>query len=108
MRGLTAPIAERLEGAIELVPTEASAQAVRAFRGASGVVTIRGGDRAFELSTVAASTVYLDVEVTIATAGRLARAVLDSPSLAAANQALTALGVYTELDLETDTAARTS
>ena len=33
VRGLTAPVADRLEGAMELVPTEASAQAVRAFRG---------------------------------------------------------------------------
>jgi hypothetical protein len=104
VRGLTAPVAERLEAAIELVPTEASAEAVRAFRGKSGLVSIRGGDRRFELSTVAASTFYLDVEITYATAGRLARTVADSRSLAAANQALNAVGVHTELDLETEAA----
>jgi hypothetical protein len=108
VRGLTAPVADRLEAAMELVRTEASAQAVRAFRGASGVVSIRGGERSFELSTVAASTFYLDVEITYATAARLARAVAGSESLTAANRILNELGVRTELDLETDAAARTA
>src|SRR5437764_13114613 len=48
-RGLTPPVAERLEAAIEHVPTEASAQAVRGFRGASGPTSIRGGRRSLEL-----------------------------------------------------------
>ncbi|MGH2870393.1 MAG: DUF1152 domain-containing protein [Solirubrobacteraceae bacterium] len=108
VRGLTVPVAERLEAAMELVPTEASAQAVRAFRGVRGEVTIRGGERSFELSTVAASTFYLDVEITYATAGRLARAVTGSESLTAANQTLNELGVRTELDLETEAAAGTA
>jgi hypothetical protein len=99
-RGLTEPIAERLEGAIRVVPTEASAQAVRAFRGASGIARIRGGSRALELSTVAAVTFYLDVEATMRACGRLARAVYDAPSLEDANRALGRLGVRTELDLE--------
>ncbi len=99
-RGLTEPVAERLERAIELVPTEASAQAVRAFRGASGSVPIRGGARTVELSTMAAVTVYLDVAATIAAAGRLARAVDRAGDLEQANAALGALGVRTELDLE--------
>src|SRR5712672_3444032 len=64
-RGLTAPVAERLEQAIRLVPTEASAQAVRAFRGAFGTAAIRGGTRTFELSALAAMTLYLDVDATI-------------------------------------------
>jgi hypothetical protein len=106
VRGLTAPVADRLEAAMELVPTEASAQAVRAFRGGTGAVTIRGGERSFELSTVAASTFYLDVEIAYASVARLARAVANTDSLAAANQALTELGVHTELDLETEAAAR--
>ena len=105
-RGLTEAVAARLEASMELVPTEASAQAVRAFRGASGPVTIRGGARSFELSTVAALTFYLDVEVTFTTAGRLARAVADAGSLEAANDALAKLGVRTELDLEVDAAAQ--
>ena len=75
-RGLTEPIAERLEGAIELVPTEASALAVRAFRGESGTAMIRGGAREVQLTPMAALTFYFSIEVTITAAGRLARAVL--------------------------------
>jgi len=101
-RGLTEPIAQRLERAMELVPTEASAQAVRAYRGASGRATIRGGTRTLELSPVAALTFYLDVEVTMRTTGRLATAVSDASSLLEANAALNALGVHTELDLESE------
>jgi hypothetical protein len=104
-RGLTSPVAERLEGAMRLVPTEASAQAVRAFRGAAGAAAIRGGAKTVELSPMAALTLYLDVEPTIRAAGRLAAAVDGADSLDEANQALHALGVSTELDLERDAAA---
>lgn len=103
-RGLTEPIAERLEGAIELVPTEASAQAVRAFRGASGTATIRGGARELQLTTAAALTFYFDIEAAMAATGRLARAVVGARSLEEANEALHGLGVSTELDLERDAA----
>jgi len=104
-RGLTEPVAQRLEGAIRVVPTEASAQAVRAFRGASGLVPIRGGARTVELSPVAALTFYLDVEATIRAVGRLAQAVGGASSLEQANGALNAIGVSTELDLEREAAA---
>jgi hypothetical protein len=104
-RGLTDAVAERLEQCVELVPTEASAQAVRAFRGVRGQVTIRNGRRRFELSTVATLTFYLDVQTTYETVGRLARTVADAPSLEAAHDALTAIGVRTELALERDVAA---
>jgi hypothetical protein len=99
-RGLTEPVAQRLEDAIRVVPTEASAQAVRAFRGASGLVTIRGGTRTFELSSIAALTFYLDVEAMMQSTGRLAAAVAPAASLEQANQAMHRLGVGTELDLE--------
>jgi hypothetical protein len=105
VRGLTEPVVQRLEGAIQLVATEASAQAVRAFRGASGSAVIRGGTRTLELSPAAAMTFYFDVAVTYREAGRLARALADAPSLELANRALNALGVRTELDLELDAAA---
>src|SRR6185436_11077882 len=101
-RGLTEPVAQRLEGAMELVPTEASAQAVRAFRGGSGQVTIRNGARTVQLSSAAALTFYLDVGVTVRTVGRLARTVDGADSLEEANAVLNALGVRTELDLELD------
>jgi hypothetical protein len=103
-RGLTDAVATRLEQAMELVPTEASAQAVRAFRGARGPVPIRGGDRTVELSAIAAATFYLDVELTYRSVGRLARAVAGTDSLEAANRALNQLGVRTELDLEREAA----
>jgi hypothetical protein len=105
VRGLTEPVAQRLEESLAFVPTEASAQAVRAFRGVSGTVYIRGGTRGLELSSLAAQTWFLDVPVTIEAIGHLARAVSDATSLEAANDALHALGVRTELDLERDAAA---
>jgi hypothetical protein len=89
---------------MELVVTEASAQAVRAFRGASGQVSIRGGTRTVELSALAAMTFYLDVETTIRASGRLASAVAGATSLDAANEALHDIGVRSELDLERDAA----
>jgi hypothetical protein len=101
-RGLTEPVAQRLEGSLALVPTEASAQAVRAFRGASGTVAIRGGARRFELTSLAAQTMFLDVAVTVEAVGRLATAVAPAASLEQANDALHALDVRTELDLERD------
>jgi hypothetical protein len=103
-RGLTGPVADRMEASMELVNTEASAQAVRAFRGAAGKATIRGGSRSLELSPIAAMTFYLDVDITINAAGRLAQAVAGMGSLEEANDALNALGVATELDYERDAA----
>jgi hypothetical protein len=105
-RGLTPSVADALEGAIRLVPTEASAQAVRGFRGASGTATIRGGQRSFELSTVAAVTFYLDVTRSVEAAGPLAAAVMDAGSLEEANDVLRRLGVRSELDLERDVAEK--
>jgi hypothetical protein len=104
VRGLTEPVARRLESAIDLVPTEASAQAVRAFRGVSGPITIRDATRTLQLGPVAAQTFYLDVQTTISTAGRLARAVAAASDLQAANAVLREFGLATELDSELDAA----
>jgi len=103
-RGLTEPVATRLEQAVQLIPTEASAQAVRAFRGGSGPVQIRGGVRTVELSSVAAITFYLEIGAMIRATGRLALAVDGADSVEAASAALNAIGVRTELDLEHDAA----
>ena len=62
------------EEAVAAVPTEASAMALRAFRGGVGPVAIRGGERRFELSLIAAVTFFLDVGVSYRVAGRLAQA----------------------------------
>lgn len=106
-RGLTSAVADRLEAAAKLVPTEASLQAVRAFRGAHGLATIRGGTRTLELSLDASVTFFFDVAVAVEVTGRLAGAVAGARSLEQANQALGAIGVRTELDLEREVAPAT-
>lgn len=104
VRGLTEPVAARLEAAMEHVPTEASAQAVRAFRGVTGPVAIRDGEHTLELSPMAALTVYLDVSLAYTAAGDLAQAVCHSGSLLEAAAALERIGVRTELAVEQDAA----
>lgn len=104
-RGLTPPIAERLEAAIRHVPTEASAAAVRGFRGEAGTYPIRGGRRTLELMPAVALTVYFDVGVAFEVSAPLARAVYDAISLDEANEILRDLGVRSELDWEIDRAA---
>ena len=100
IRGLTEPVASRLEAAVAEVPTEASAQAVRAFRGERGTTRIRGGRRRVELSLMAAATVYFDLPVALGSAARLAAAVSSARDLEDANDRLNSLGVRTELDAE--------
>ena len=99
-RWLTASTAALLERVIEVVPTEASAQPLRAFRGDLGATTIRGGSREVELSPLGPLTVFFDVSVALETAARLARAVHRCASLEEANDVLHELGVCTELDYE--------
>jgi hypothetical protein len=104
-RGLTPPIAERLERAIEHVPTEASAQAVRGFRGAIGLTAIRGGRRTLELMPAVALTVYFDATIAYESTAPLARAVIDATSLEEANETMRAMGIRSELDWEREAAA---
>jgi hypothetical protein len=101
-RGLTEPIAARLEQAVEAVPTEASAQALACFRGAIGETTIRQGRRTVELSPVGALTFYFDVAKAIWSAARLAAAVIDAGDIEEANEILRDRGIRTELDYERD------
>jgi hypothetical protein len=101
-RGLTESIAERLEQAVEAIPTEASAQALRCFRGELGEATIRQGRRTVELSPVGALTFYFDIAKAIWSAARLAATVTDARDLDHANELLHGLGVRTELDYERD------
>ena len=99
-RGLTDPTARRLEQAVQLVPTEASAQAVKAFSSPAEAAPIRGGARSIERTAAAAVTFYFDVRVAFQRLGRLAQAVDGAANLEEANDALHGLGVRTELDLE--------
>jgi len=100
IRGLTEPVARRLEEAVEVVPTEASALGVRAFRGATGRIPIRQGRRTVELSALAGATIHFDVTAAVDSAARLAKAVLDAEDLEHGNEILRGLGVRTELDYE--------
>jgi hypothetical protein len=101
-RGLTEGVAERLEQAVEAIPTEASAQALRCFRGELGEAAIRQGRRTVELSPVGALTFYFDIAKAIWSAARLAATVIDARDLDHANELLHGLGVRTELDYERD------
>ena len=98
--GLTPEVAELLEQAVEVVPTEASAQAVRAFRGVRGEVPIRDGRRTVLLSPVASVTFFFRIAEALASAARLALAVREASDLDHANAILRSLGVRTELDWE--------
>jgi hypothetical protein len=102
-RGLTPPVAARLEEAVRHVPTEASAQAVKAFRGETGVSTMRGGRRSVELSPAATLTIFFDPDAALSSAARCAAAVYDARSLEDANEILHQAGIErTELDYERD------
>jgi hypothetical protein len=98
--GLTPADADALDAAVAVVPTEASAQAVRCARGALGVAEIRGGRRRVPLSPVGALTFFFEPAAALRSAARLAAAVVDCESLAAAQDVLTARRVRTELDYE--------
>jgi hypothetical protein len=104
-RGITPAVAERLAEAVEAVPTEASAMALRAFHGETGTVEIRGGRRTVELTPAAASTIYFNAVVAYETAAAAARMVDSAGSLVEADATLRAAGVRTELGWETDAAA---
>jgi hypothetical protein len=104
VRGLTPPIAARLGEAVRHIPTEASAQALLAFRGQVGLSKIRGGRRTVQLTPAAATTVFFDADTAVRSAARLAAAVYDAESLEHANDLLHELGVRSELDYERDNA----
>lgn len=95
---------ERLEAAVEEVPTEASAMALACARGRTGRAEIRGGRRTVPLSPIGAMTFYFDPAAAIGSAARLAAAVVDCDSLDAAQEVLGGLGVRTELDWEREMA----
>jgi hypothetical protein len=98
--GLTPEVAALLEQAVDNIPTEASAQAVAAFRGVSGDVPIRNGRRTVHLSPLAAVTFFFLVPAAVRSAARLALAVRDAADLDDANAILRSLDVRTELDWE--------
>jgi hypothetical protein len=98
--GIEPEVADELEEVVGLVPTEASAQAVRCANGDFGKTTIRRGRREVVLSPIGALTFYFDPPGAVANVARLAQAVADASSLEEANDLLHAVNVRTELDFE--------
>ena len=105
--GVTPRVAEELEAAASIVPTEASLQVVRAARGETGEHLIRGGRRRVELGPMGALAFFFD-PATSAGLLPLAEAVSDSASIEQGRAALAALGIRTELDYEREGAAGAS
>jgi hypothetical protein len=103
---LTPKVVAELEEVIKTVPTEASAVPVECARGAWGEKRIRDDRRTVRLTPLTALTFYLSSTVLFEALSRPARAVAQSRSLEEANEALHAIGLKTELDLEREHAAR--
>lgn len=99
--GLSPDVAALVERAVEVVPTEASAQAVAAFRGVYGDVSIRDGRRTVPVSPLATVTFFFEIPAAVRSAARLALAVREATDLQHANAILGSLDVRTELDWET-------
>jgi hypothetical protein len=97
---LDAATLDLVAGAVEAVPTEASAMAVRCARGETGTAAIREGRRSVELTPLGGRVAFFEPSVALATAARLAAAVQEAPDLAAADAILRGLGVRTELAYE--------
>jgi hypothetical protein len=100
IEGLTPAAVDGVARAAAVIPTEASAQAVRCARGEVGVTTIRGGRRTVHLSPFGAAIVYFDPAGALKSAAPLAQEVLDARDLDEAQERLRSLGVRTELDYE--------
>jgi hypothetical protein len=96
---------ERLGAAVEAVPTEASAMALRCARGETGERSIRLGRRSVTLTPAGGRVFFFDPGVAIGSAARLAAAVREARDLEHAQGILEAMGVRTELRYERDAAA---
>jgi hypothetical protein len=101
---LTPEACDLVEAAAEVVPTEASVQAVRCARGERGEAPIRGGRRTVELTPLGALTFFFDPLAAVRSAAPLATAVGPAAGLEQARDALASMGIKTELDLERERA----
>jgi hypothetical protein len=99
---------ERLAAAVDAVPTEASAMALRCARGETGDVPIREGRRTVPLTPAGGRVFFYDCDAALRSAARLAAAVRDARDLEDAQQILEGMGVRTELSWERDRAAAAS
>lgn len=94
-----------LEQAVAVVPTEASALALRCASGHIGLQAIRNGARQVELTPAGGIIACFDPEAALRSAARMAALVLDASDLEAANALIRSRGVRTELAHERDAAA---
>jgi hypothetical protein len=97
---LTPKVAAEIEEVIKTVPTEASAIPVRCFRGAWGESKIRGGQRSVKMTPLTVLTFFMSATTLFESLSCPAQAVFDTASLEQANDALHAIGIRSELDLE--------
>jgi hypothetical protein len=97
---LTPKIVRELAEVIKVVPTEASAIPVECSRGAWGEKTIRTDQRIVKLTPLTGLTFFISTTALFRSLSRPAQAVSKTGSLEEANDALHAIGIKTELDLE--------
>ena len=97
---LTPKVVDEMEEVVRKVQTEASAIPVECARGAWGEKKIRQDQRRVRLTPLTTLTFYLSPSILFEALSRPARAVASSGSLEEANNALHAIGLKTELDLE--------
>ena len=102
--GLTQQVVAEMEQVIKRVPTEASAIPLECARGTTGIRGIRGDERQVMLTPLTTLTFYLSPTILFHTLSKPAQALARSTSLEEANNALHALGIKTELDLERERA----
>jgi hypothetical protein len=102
---LDTPALTLLERACDVVPTEASALALRCAKGHIGRVPIRGGRREVELTPAGGVLACFDPEAAMRSCSRLARLVRDAPDMEAANALILSRGISTELRYERAAAA---
>jgi hypothetical protein len=105
--GVTPQSAAEIEAAAEVAVTEASLLVARCARGTRGTVEIRGGRRTVEAGPVSALCFLFDLAAAVPELP-LARAVAGSASIAAAEEALEAAGISTELAYERRRASEAS
>src|SRR5262249_4706709 len=102
--GLTPRACELVESAAAVVPTEASLMAVRCARGERGDAPIPSGRRSVQPTPLGGLTFFIDPLAAAGSAVPLATAVSPAANLEEAHDALTGMGVRTELELERERA----
>jgi hypothetical protein len=98
--GVTPRAAHEIRAAADTIPTEASLQVARCALGEVGEAPIRGGRRRVELGPLGALIFIFDPAAANAAELPLAHEVRGTRSIEEAHDALSSLGVGTELDYE--------